>query len=266
MAGFTKLFSDIIDSTVWREDLATKVVWVTMLAKADKNGIVRSSIPGLADAARVSLPECLEALAKFLGPDAYSRTKDFEGRRIMETDGGWILLNYQKYRKLKDEEETRIATAERVKKFREKHNVTKVTDVTPSNAIAEAEAEALKITPLPPKGTKRKGRAKTEPIPGDLLPKLEQLCSEWPASFLGTKGERVPLRKWTHPEDLWEHFRTVWPDDDPYEMAECGLKHLNVEDTQTSGWDFAGVETKTQFTYSMKNFYGVKDKFWRLFR
>jgi hypothetical protein len=139
VAGFTKLFSDIIDSTIWREDHATKIVWVTMLAKADRHGVVRSSLPGLADAARVTIPECESAIQKFLGPDPYSRTKDLDGRRILETDGGWILLNYLKYRKIRDDEETRIATAERVRRFREKQNVTRV---TPGNAIAEAEAEA----------------------------------------------------------------------------------------------------------------------------
>ena len=144
MTGFTKLFPAILDSTIWRESLSTKVVWITMLAKASRNGIVSASIPGLADAARVTLEECEAALEKFKSPDPYSRTKDFEGRRIMDTDGGWILLNYLKYRKIQDEDAIREATAERVKRFREKHNVTRVTHETPSNAIADAEAEALK--------------------------------------------------------------------------------------------------------------------------
>ena len=166
MPGFTKLFSSIVDSTIWREDPCTKVVWVTMLAKADKIGYVCSSLPGLADAARVSLEECKHALALFLAPDEYSRTKDFEGRRIMEVDGGWVLLNYLKYRKTQDEDEVRIATAERVRKHRAKFAQDKggdgvtdvtlgntlgqgVTPVTPGNAIAEAEAEANNSTPLP---------------------------------------------------------------------------------------------------------------------
>ncbi len=150
MTGFTKLFSSIVDSTIWREEKHIKVVWVTMLAKADKNGFVGMSLPGLADAARVTIPECEEALALFYGPDKYSRSKDFEGRRIMDADGGWILLNYSKYRKIRDEDERRIQVANNVRAFRERkakdkdviNTVTNVTSVIPSKPIAEAEAEA----------------------------------------------------------------------------------------------------------------------------
>lgn len=64
VTGFTKLFSTIVHSTVWREDMHVKVVWVTMLALADRNGEVQASLPGLADAARVSLRQCTDALKK----------------------------------------------------------------------------------------------------------------------------------------------------------------------------------------------------------
>jgi hypothetical protein len=96
--GYTKLFASIIDSTIWRESKETKIVWITMLAKANKHGIVESSLPGLADAARVTLDECISALKVLMAPDDYSRTKEHEGRRIRETDGGWEILNHTKYR------------------------------------------------------------------------------------------------------------------------------------------------------------------------
>ena len=53
--GFTKLFPEMIDSTIWREDMPTKIVWITMLAKASRNGVVSASVPGLADAARAEI-------------------------------------------------------------------------------------------------------------------------------------------------------------------------------------------------------------------
>jgi len=31
-------------------------------------------------------------------PDPYSRTKQDEGRRIKEVEGGWLVLNHKKYR------------------------------------------------------------------------------------------------------------------------------------------------------------------------
>ena len=66
--AYTKLFSSIIMSTIWREDDPTRIVWISMLALADKNGEVQGSVPGLADAARVSVSACREALAKFPCP------------------------------------------------------------------------------------------------------------------------------------------------------------------------------------------------------
>lgn len=98
MSGFTKLFASITDSSIWRAPDTTRLVWITMLAMADKNGYVAASVPGLADRSRVSLEACIAALEAFQQPDEWSRTKDYEGRRIAECDGGWLLLNHAKYR------------------------------------------------------------------------------------------------------------------------------------------------------------------------
>src|SRR3990172_4031514 len=107
VAGFTKLFSGLVHSTVWREEMHVKVVWITMLALADRNGHVLASMPGLADASRVSLDQCKDALKRLSAPDVHSRTKAHEGRRIEPIDGGWALLNYIKYRTLRDDENRR---------------------------------------------------------------------------------------------------------------------------------------------------------------
>jgi hypothetical protein len=98
MAGYTKLFSSILASTIWREDLETRIVWITLLAMAGKDGVAEASVPGLADFARVSVKATRAALAKLMAPDEDSRSKEHEGRRIQEVDGGWLLLNHAKYR------------------------------------------------------------------------------------------------------------------------------------------------------------------------
>lgn len=98
MSGFTKLFGSIVNSTIWREQKEVKIVWITMLALSDRDGYVESSLPGLADASRVTLVECVEALRVLASPDEYSRTKAHEGRRIAAVDGGWMILNHAKYR------------------------------------------------------------------------------------------------------------------------------------------------------------------------
>src|ERR1700674_4436993 len=101
---FTKLFASITESTVWMQPDQVRLVWITMLAMADRQGRVFASVPGLAHRARVSVEDCDGALAHFMAPDERSRTKLYDGRRIEEIDGGWRLLNHEKYRALRDEE------------------------------------------------------------------------------------------------------------------------------------------------------------------
>ncbi len=96
--GFSKLFSSILTSTIWGEDHATVRVWIAMLASSDADGVVEGSIPGFARVACVTPDEMRKALAVLLAPDPDSRTKDHEGRRIETIDGGWLILNYVKYR------------------------------------------------------------------------------------------------------------------------------------------------------------------------
>lgn len=120
MAGFTKLWSFIVNSTVWNEDHPTRIVWVTMLALKDQHGDVLASIPGLAHQARVTVPECELALAKFQQPDPYSRCQDHEGRRIGAIEGGWHLLNHDYYRRLGSEDQARACAAERARRYRER--------------------------------------------------------------------------------------------------------------------------------------------------
>lgn len=147
VVGFTKLFAGLVHSTVWREEMHVKVVWITMLALADRNGEVLVSMPGLADAARVSIDQCTEALGRLQAPDKHSRTKTSGGRRIKAIDGGWVLLNYLKYRQLRDDISRREQIRDAVRRHRAKKSpVIGVSHVSRSNPIAEAEAEAEQRT------------------------------------------------------------------------------------------------------------------------
>ena len=105
--AYTKLFHEILDSTIWQEELEVKIVWITMLAMTDEFGKVAASVPGLAKRAGVSVPECEKALKKFQQPDRWSRSQEFEGRRIKVVEGGWELLNHGRYRSMMNAEDRR---------------------------------------------------------------------------------------------------------------------------------------------------------------
>jgi|ERR1035437_3899141 hypothetical protein len=156
MTGYTKLFSSILDSSVWQENNETRIVWITLLAMSDKNGEVTASIPGLAKRAGVTIKETEAALTKFKSPDKYSTSKEFDGRRIEEIDGGWLILNRVKYRDTYSAEDRKEKTRLRVERYRQRKvgyaDVTPVTpgyacnaDVTPGNAC---NADVTHVTPV----------------------------------------------------------------------------------------------------------------------
>lgn len=125
MAGYTKLFNSILASTIWREDDKTRLVWITLLAMADKNGIAEGSVPGLADLARVTIPECESSLVKLMSPDRYSRTTEHEGKRIEKVEGGWAILNHAKYRAKMSADERKEYNRLKQRDWRAKHSSTR---------------------------------------------------------------------------------------------------------------------------------------------
>lgn len=98
MNGFTLLWNKILDSSIWMESKETRIVWITLLAMKDKEGMVRAAKVALAHRARVSIEECDIALNTLMSPDPQSMTPDNEGRRIKEVPGGWQILNHDLYR------------------------------------------------------------------------------------------------------------------------------------------------------------------------
>jgi len=151
MAGYTKLFQTILASTIWGAAKETKIVWITMLAMADKHGCVHSSIPGLATMARLTIPETETALAELSSPDPYSRTKDFDGRRIETIDGGWFVLNHPKYRDMMTTDDRREYNRIKQQEYRARQkmstNVSNPVDVnTPPYASVDVSASGISLS------------------------------------------------------------------------------------------------------------------------
>lgn len=147
MNGYTKLFGSIVASTIWREDDKTRIVWVTMLAMANKHGDVEASVPGLADLARVSIEDVETALKTLQMPDKHSRTKDFEGRRIAPIDGGWHILNHSKYREKmsKDERRNYLARKQAERRARLKAEAERVNNQSTNVAVGQQPSTSVNV-------------------------------------------------------------------------------------------------------------------------
>lgn len=185
--AFVKLDTGILDSTLWIER-DQRELFITALLMAEPRefehsirqikigeleftdfeappgwyGFVPAASFGIINRAGVDKDAGMEALRKLGDPESESRSKQFEGRRMIRMDGGFVILNYMKYR---DKDHT---AAERQRRLRERRKVQDVTrdvkDVTrdetqQSRNVTQADADAYSIPPLPPS---RGGRRKTK--------------------------------------------------------------------------------------------------------
>src|SRR5678815_4026053 len=176
--AFVKLDCGMLDSTIWF-DRESREVFITALLMAEPRelpntqpqfevssneptgwtvpagwfGFVPASSEGIIRRCGIDKEIGIIALQKLGSPDPFSRTPEYDGRRLVRVDGGFVVLNFMRYR---DRDYT---GAERQKRWRERQKKSTVTplrnnDVT-SVTQAEAEAEVdQKSTFLPKIGVK----------------------------------------------------------------------------------------------------------------
>lgn len=229
MSGYTKLFASIVTSTIWREKDNVRLVWVTMLALADKYGHVEASVPGLADLARVSRADCDDALRVLSEPDADSRSSEAGGRRIEKIDGGWKLVNHSKYREKMSIEDQREKNAAYMREYRARKDSVRESN-SPLETVVKVEqsdsyANADKIPDMP------KPRKSRHTYP-------ENFEAVWVAT--GQRGGKsAALAAWKAagcPE--WGDLAAVWGS----YMLSARVANGYVKDL--SGWFNGGYHTK----------------------
>jgi hypothetical protein len=145
---YNKLFTKILDSSIWLESDSTRLVWITLIAAMDGDGFAGfSTLENLALRARVDPDSAAAAVAVLEAPDPHTGAEqEHEGRRIQRVPGGWLILNAAKYRELVSREVERQRTRERVARFRARLRESKPQEtVTKRNVFvtqSETEAEA----------------------------------------------------------------------------------------------------------------------------
>ena len=141
---YAKVFTSILDSSIWIEPHATRIVWFTLLLSMDADGFAKfSTNENLASRARVTLDECNAAVTLLNAPDPSSGDPEFEGRRIEKVPGGFMILNSAKYRALASDVSRRELTRLRVNRHRDKEPVTHC-NAAVTQPYASASASACK--------------------------------------------------------------------------------------------------------------------------
>ena len=165
---FVKLDVGILDSTLWIEK-DQRDVFLTALLMAEPRefkeplqqievdsmaltgfkappgwyGFVAAAGGGIVRRSLTEHFSGMKALRALGSPDVESRSKDFEGRRLIRIDGGYAILNFMAYR------DRDYGAAERMRRMRERRKeatLRRDSDAVHRNdtqAEAEAEAEAL---------------------------------------------------------------------------------------------------------------------------
>lgn len=157
MSVYNKLFTKILDSSIWLASDTTRLVWITMIAAMDEDGFCPfATVDNLAARARVELKAAKKAVQELESPEPETATFDNDGRRIERVPGGWMVLNAGKYRSMVTRIVQREQTKERVRKHRAKVSgngaVTQCNaqplNVTPSEAVSESKSEEEEKPPL----------------------------------------------------------------------------------------------------------------------
>lgn len=119
MDSWSPIFSRIVDSSLWSEyDFVVKV-FLTMLAKKDRDNVVRGSAYNISQWAKKTEAETLEALRILAAPDTRRlEPQPHEGRRIERVDGGWLILNGKYYQDLMREVSERVRKAKWAREHR----------------------------------------------------------------------------------------------------------------------------------------------------
>lgn len=120
---YVKIFNRILDSSL-ADNPKLRHFFIDLLLCADPDGNIIMTKRAIAHRIRATEEEVEWALGELQKPDNESLTPDRHGRRIEPLPGhgyGWRVVNFRAYHDLKTANDLRAATAERVRRHREKH-------------------------------------------------------------------------------------------------------------------------------------------------
>lgn len=115
-----------------------------LLVLADSEGVVDMTPEAISRRTNVPIDEVQKYLVDLCQPDIKSRSQLHEGKRLIpldpNRDWGWIIVNYQHYREIRDEEARREYFRDAMRKYRAKNKKENVkdkslTDLTSFNKV-----------------------------------------------------------------------------------------------------------------------------------
>jgi hypothetical protein len=164
---YVKLFSSLYQGTL-RGNSHGILVFTNLLAHCDREGVADIHPKAIAEEVGLSVELVRAALDELEAPDIESRSPDEGGRRIVRVDEhrawGWRIVNYAKYRAIKNEDDRREANRIAVAKHRAARAVSSPVIIGNAKSSVKAQGEgegegeerntgsgaALRAAPPPP--------------------------------------------------------------------------------------------------------------------
>jgi hypothetical protein len=220
---YNKLFSKIVDSSIWLAPDPVRLVWITFLAIMDEDGMVQlPTVANVSHRARVSMTDAEEAMRVLESPEPSTATDDDDGRRVERVPGGWMVLNAKKYRDMATREIARESTRLRVARHRAKKAGN--ADVTagngqetpPSRPVTQSDTDTDTSKGSPSESQRDAGSRKTP-------------ATRMPADFALTEERRaVAVKEGVDPDRTFLAFKNYW-------LAKGG------QDARKHDWDATWV-------------------------
>lgn len=201
---FVKLDTKILDSSLWVDrDLREVFITALLMARpldvtkpletykireiektdfvvppAEDYGFVAAAGSGIVRRSLVDMESGMKALEALADPDPESRTSDFEGRRLVRVNGGFIVLNFKKYRDLDH-------STDRVRRFREREEARLLAGQDKRDRANKTlhPVSGTNGTPLPTQA-EADSDADTEAAAGAFDPEVEALIQDAEATGL----------------------------------------------------------------------------------
>lgn len=96
---YVKIPNSLLHSDLWGNDHVAKIVWITMVLMADRDGFVDASVDGVARAAVIERAAAERALERLSAPDKRldGGLLGGLGRYVARVGLGWRVLGFESF-------------------------------------------------------------------------------------------------------------------------------------------------------------------------
>lgn len=152
MKFFVPLWTTTLDSSIWMEEDWVFKIWIAMLLLKDPDFIVRCTPFQIAQRARKTEKQVMEALIILSSPDTKRiEEQEYNGARIKAVDDGWMILNAEKYTQMMSAEMKKARNRRSQQAWRDRQKVKTAPLPGETSAVKAAEDGHLDPQTFEPK-------------------------------------------------------------------------------------------------------------------